>query len=213
MFSERGEGRGRAGFMIAAIATLSLSGAARAADLSGSGLVKALQMGGYVVVMRHAASPTAPPTAGEAEPDNPTRERQLDATGKATAAAMGVAVATLRIPFGEVWSSPTYRALQTVRLAGLPTPKTAPELGDKGVSMQAAGADQSAWLKAKAAERPRPGVDTLVVTHYPNLTAAFGQTAMGMTDGEELVFRPSAAGPPESIGRIRIEAWPGLAAR
>ena len=117
MISERGEGRGRAGFMIAAIATLSLSGAARAADLSGSGLVKALQMGGYVVVMRHAASPTATPTAGEAEPDNPTRERQLDATGKATALA---AVAAFTTGFIKAMSGAISARLS--RLMSLPAP-------------------------------------------------------------------------------------------
>ncbi len=68
--------RGRQGQVFAAVLIgLAAFGAAHAEDLSGPALVKALQHGGYVVVMRHASSPQAPPTAAEARPDKPNRER------------------------------------------------------------------------------------------------------------------------------------------
>lgn len=175
-----------------------------------SELIAALKAGGCVVVMRHASSPAAPPSAEAADPENTAHERQLDEAGRRSAAAFGAALKALRIPVGEVWSSPTYRALQTVRLAGLPSPHTSVDLGDGGQSMQAAGAAQTAWLRAKAAETPRPGTDTLVVTHNPNIQAAFGAEASGLADGEALVFRPSA-GAAMLLGRIKIEAWPALA--
>jgi phosphohistidine phosphatase SixA len=195
---------------IAILAALAAPGPARAEALSGAALVKALQGGGYVLVMRHAASPQTSPTASEADAGNPNHERQLDETGRTTASAMGQAIKALHLPVGVVWSSPTYRALQTARLAGLPTPQTAPELGDRGASMQATASDQSAWLKAKAAEPPKAGTDTLIITHFPNINAAFGQAAAGIADGEALVFKP---GQPEQgpVARIRIEDWPKLA--
>jgi hypothetical protein len=87
---------------------------------------------------------------------------------------------------------------------------TAPELGDGGVSMQAAGAVQASWLKAKTADTPKPGTDTFVVTHYPNVAAAFNGEASGLGDGEALVFHPSGGGA-ELVGRIKIEDWPALA--
>ncbi len=190
---------------------LAAAGSAGAGPLAGAVLVRALQRGGYVLVMRHASSPPAPPGAGDADPGNRRRERQLDAKGRRDAEAMGAAIRALRIPVGVVWSSPTYRALQTARLAGLPTPRVAAELGDRGKSMQAATERQAAWLRAAAAARPRARTDTIIVTQYPNIQAAFGRAADGMGDGEALVFRPDG-GAPILAARIAIERWPALAA-
>jgi phosphohistidine phosphatase SixA len=184
---------------------------ASAADLSGAALVGALQHGGYILVMRHASSPQTPPSAAEADPGNPNRERQLDTAGKAAAAAMGTAIRELHIRVGHVWSSPTYRALETARLAGLPTPTIAPELGDHGQSMSAATDDESAWLRAKADQRPRPGTDDILITHQPNIAAAFGQAAQGLGDGEALVFRPQGGGKSALVARIPMTDWPRLA--
>ncbi len=180
--------------------------------MDGAALARALQHGGYVLVMRHASSPPASPSAAEADPGNPDRQRQLDATGKAAAVAMGAAIHRLHIHVGQVWSSPTYRARQTARLAGWPTPMTAPELGDHGQSMSASTGQQAAWLRAKAAERPRPGTDVVLITHQPNIAAAFGQDAAGLGDGEALVFKPEGGGREELVGRIPMGDWPTLAA-
>ncbi len=108
----------------------------QAAPLSGASLVQVLQKGGYVLVVRHASSTDAPPTAKEADSGNTTRERQLDATGRKTAQAMGAAIHSLHIPVGKVLSSPTYRAKQTVQLAGLGKPTIFTQLGDAGHSME-----------------------------------------------------------------------------
>jgi len=194
------------------IAALAFGVAAHADPLAGAALVKALQGGGYVLVMRHASSPQPPPSAAEADPGNPGHERQLDEAGRRAAIAMGAAVLALRLPIGEVWSSPTYRALQTVRLAGLPAPMTAPELGDGGQSMQSASRDQAAWLRRQAARPPKAGSDTVIVTHFPNMSAAFGAAAAGLADGEALVFHPGGETANDPVARIRIEDWPRLAA-
>ena len=87
--------------------------------LSGQDLVAALRTGGYVIAMRHASSPSAPPAAAQADVGNVQLERQLDVAGRASARAMGEALRRLHIPVGKVLSSPTYRALETVRLAEL----------------------------------------------------------------------------------------------
>src|SRR5262245_731028 len=87
--------------------------------LSHSQLLAALRQGGLVIVMRHATSPPQPPTRADANPDNAALERQLDEKGRADATALGVAWRELKIPIGKVLSSPTYRALETARLAQL----------------------------------------------------------------------------------------------
>jgi hypothetical protein len=165
-----------------------------------------------VIVMRHAHAPSAPPSAAEADPGNTDRQRQLDQAGRETAVAMGAALRALHLRIGVVWSSPTYRALETARLAGLPPPMTASALGDNGASMQVVKGDQGAWLRAKAAQRPRPGADTFIVTQSPNIIAAFGPEAADLKDGEAMVFHPDGTGPPDLVAKVRIEDWPALAA-
>src|SRR5229473_3451003 len=125
-----------------------------AQTLSDGALINALRQGGYVLVMRHASSPREAPTKQSANADNVNLERQLDDNGRATAIAMGKALRELRIPVGEVFTSPTYRALETVRLAQFPNPRTQPELGDGGQGMQGVTESQSAWLKKRATQRP-----------------------------------------------------------
>ncbi len=56
----------------------------------------------------------------------------MDESGRAGATSMGTALRRLKIPIGAVLTSPTYRALETVRLARLENPKTYNELGDGG---------------------------------------------------------------------------------
>src|SRR5580700_8592874 len=97
-----------------AAAVLVATGTAHAETLSGEALVKALRQGGYVIVMRHASSPREAPDRQIANADNVNLERQLDEAGRASAIALGSALGQLKIPIGEVFTSPTYRALETV---------------------------------------------------------------------------------------------------
>jgi hypothetical protein len=128
---------------------------------------------------------------------------------------MGRAINTLSIPIGEVWSSPTYRALETVRLTSLPDPTTAVELCDGGQSMQAISKGQTVWLQAKVAERPRAATNMIIVTQFPNIGEAFGQNASGLAEGEALILRLGDAGSGEIVivGRVKIEEWPALASQ
>jgi phosphohistidine phosphatase SixA len=203
----------RLSFAALLVGVVTVAGTAQALILTGTPLVEALRHGGYVLVMRHGSSPASTPTADTAAPDNIRLERQLDEAGQKGAHAMGEAIKTLHIPIGDVLSSPTYRALETVRLASLPPPKIFDELGDGGISMRAANGAQATWLQRKAAERPRTNTNTFIVTHFPNITSAFGEDATNLAEGEVLVFRPDGKGGAKLVGRIKIEEWPSLATR
>jgi phosphohistidine phosphatase SixA len=191
--------------------TLALSvivaAAAHAQTLTGDQLLRALRQGGNVIVMRHASSPREAPDKQHANADNIKPERQLDETGRATSIAMGKALRELKIPIGEVLCSPTYRALETARLAELPAPKAVPELGDNGQSMSGGTAAQAAWLQKAVTAFPAQ-TNTVIITHLPNLTRAFPEPASGMADGEALIFASDGKGGAKVVGRIRIEAWP-----
>jgi phosphohistidine phosphatase SixA len=186
-----------------------LGAVAHAQTLQGDSLVKALRQGGYIIVMRHASSPREVPTKQAANPDNTTPERQLDAEGRASATAFGKALKDLKIPIGTVLASPTYRALETVKYAQLGTPQPRPELGENGQNMSGGTEAQAAWLQKQVTQFPS-GSNTILITHLPNLTRAFPQLAMGMADGEALIFAPDGKGGNTVVARVKIEDWPKL---
>lgn len=195
---------------VAVAAMLLGSSHASAQTLSGTALVTALREGGYVIVMRHASSPAMPPDKAHANPDNVKVERQLDAAGRDGATAMGNALRRLKIPVGVVLTSPTYRARETVKYAGLPNPQSVEQLGDGGQSMQAVADAAAAWLRERASQTPARGTNTILVTHLPNITRAFPDWQPPPADGESVVLRPTANGQAQVVARVRIEDWAGL---
>jgi phosphohistidine phosphatase SixA len=169
-------------------------------------VVEALQRGGCVLVMRHASAPIARPESRAAEADNSSRERQLDDSGKAWVRAMGQALKQLLIRVDEVFSSPTYRARETVRLAGFLQPRIITQLDE----LTTGNAD-SAWLRAKIVQPPQPGTNVLIVTHMPNILDSLDGTLSAIAPGEALVFRPEGTDVVELLAHIRIEHWSPLA--
>lgn len=182
----------------------------QAENLSGTELIDTLRQGGHVLLMRHASSPRKTPDTASANPDNTGLERQLDAAGRSNSTAMGNALRRRRIPIGQVFSSPTYRARETVRLAAFGQPELIPELGDGGRGMQPdSDGTRSEWLRTKLSERPSGRTNTVIVTHQPNIVGALGPQWSGIADGETLVLRAGAE-EPAVIARVKIEEWPTL---
>jgi phosphohistidine phosphatase SixA len=201
------------GRFAAAFTLLFMSGAAEpaaAASVARSALVAALKQGGHVLVFRHADSPAKLPDAKNAERDNPKHERQLSAAGKEGATKLGAALKRLGIPVGEVLVSPAYRAQQTARLAQLTNARIQDELTFEGTAMtETVTPAQAAWLKARAAVAPKTG-NTFIVTHSPNLAAAFPAITPALAAGEAAVFAPDGQGGTKLLGRLKIEDWAGL---
>lgn len=178
----------------------------------GSELVSQLRAGGYVIVMRHASSPKRPPDFTQANADNPEHERQLDLSGRLSATAMGAAFRELQIPVGSILSSPSYRALETVRYAQFGSANTYPQLEDFDSGVLDAADPRIAWLRTQALVRPAAGTNTIIVTHLANISAAFVQNSDALADGEALIFQPDGHGASPVIRRIKIEDWQKLTA-
>lgn len=193
----------RAGLIL--FVSVCVSAVADAQVLTGAALVKSLQAGGHVIVMRHASSPGEIPKTPNA--DNVPPERQLDEVGRATTTAMGEALRRLKIPVGEALTSPTYRARETARRIGLQNPKSVGELGEGAGSMQAVSPAQTEWLQKKVKEFPR-GTNTMLITHVPNINAAFAAETPALAQGEALVFATDGKGGARVVGRIKIDEWP-----
>lgn len=181
------------------------AGITDAQQLQGGALTKALRQGGYVIVMRHASSLREVPDKATANPDNVKPERQLDPEGRASSTAMGKALRDLKIPIGTVLTSPTYRALETIRYAQFSKPEAIPELGDNGQSMSGGTEAQATWLRKKVTELPK-GTNTLIVTHMPNMSRAFPESTSNLADGEAVIFGASGV-----VARVKIEEWTKLA--
>jgi phosphohistidine phosphatase SixA len=184
---------------------------ARGESPSAADLVAALQRGGYVILMRHASSASVAPDAAHTNADNVGQERQLDEQGRSSARTMGKALRRLKIAIGQVFSSPTYRALETVSVAGVGQPTPSSELGESapGMAGDKNGA-RAAWLRAKAAVAPAAGTNTLIVTHYPNIAEAFPQESTGLAEGEALILQPDKRGGVSLVARVKIDEWANL---
>jgi phosphohistidine phosphatase SixA len=205
--------RTRIDSLILGLVALGLTSIAAAADtgLSGAALVQALQRGGYVLVMRHANSPGTPPDKAAADPDNTRLERQLDDAGRKAATDIGVALKDRHIRVGALYVSPTFRALQTARLAQLGKPQIAPELDEPAQGMQGTALAASAeWLRHKTTEIPATATNSVLITHFPNVIAAFKADATGAAAGETFVFRPDGKGGTALVARIKPEDWAAL---
>ena len=180
-------------------------------SFAGQNLAAAMRTGGYVILMRHASSPPITPDASTANTDNPNLERQLDESGRSSAVALGEALRQLRIPIGQVLSSPAYRALETIKFAQLGPATLIAQLGDAGQSMVSdkSGA-RGAWLRAKTAEPPASGKNTFIVTHSPNIMEAYPQETAGLADGEALILHPDGHGAAAFVARVKINEWAHL---
>jgi phosphohistidine phosphatase SixA len=182
-----------------------------ARPVSAPQLAQLLRAGGYVLVMRHAESPLRRPSVLDAAPDNRRRERQLDAAGKASARVVGAGLRAFDIPIGAIFSSPTFRARETIRFAGLGKPILVPALaeGTRGMSGRAERSRVD-WLRAAVRRLPPAGTNTLIVTHTPNIVSAFGRRAVDVEAAEILVFQPSPGHRTRLIGRIDARQWARL---
>ncbi|MBC7802179.1 MAG: histidine phosphatase family protein [Gemmatimonadaceae bacterium] len=154
-------------------------------------LVDALRRGGYVVVMRHAATDRTQVDRGDLA--NRSGQRNLSPAGTVQAAAIGRALDALRIPIGAVLTSPVFRARDTADLAFGPgratitAELTADDYEPDGGRVMA----NVAWLQARIGTPPVAGNDILV-GHIVPLSMALGWSLRQASypEGAMAVFRP-----------------------
>jgi phosphohistidine phosphatase SixA len=173
--------------------------------LSDTALVTELQKGGHVIYFRHGTtSEQGEKDVAGADLDDCSRQRPLSDAGRAQTKGIGAAFKALRIPAGEVYSSPYCRCLDTARnIFGKATKSNFLHFA---VHLRSADRTSvTAQLLDVLATVPPPGTNTAVVSHTANLQEAVG--IWPKPEGVAHVFKPRGDGTFSYVGVMQPETW------
>lgn len=174
-------------------------------------IVATLRAGGLVILVRHGATFSDQADTDPLNFDNIAAQRNLNDTGKALAKAFGDALREVGVPVGKVYTSKYNRAYETAVLAGFKDAEKTPDLTEGGlvVSPNENGRRAEA-LRKMLATVPAPGMNTVLITHQPNIIAALGKDWFDVREGEASLFRPEN-GSYRLVARVQMEEWSRIA--
>ncbi len=182
---------------------LTMAFGARASD--DAALMAAMQEGGTVVYLRHAATDESEIDTGRLY--DRAGQRNLSATGREQARALGEAFRALGIRWSRILASPVYRAADTAHLA----------FGEENVEITMdivaddyAGGALRTMLEATRqllAETPPPGENLLLVGHRTPLEMVWRQDFPDtvLPEGAMAVFR-TGGGETRLLGTLPADA-------
>ncbi len=171
-------------------------------------LVAAMKQGGYVIVLRHGATNRNQADTDPLHRANIASQRLLSAEGRQVAARVGESFRKLGIPLGKVYSSEFNRAIETGKLVSGESVTPTPDVTEGGLVVTPAENDRRAKaLKGMASAKPNAGVNTLIVTHKPNILDAFGESWFGVKEGEASVFKPDGSSNLVLVARVQSADW------
>ncbi len=177
-------------------------------------LITSLKQGGYVLIFRHTATDDSHKDVYPFKFDDMSAQRQLSDKGRDMARQIGTAIKDFAIPVGDVYTSRLNRAVEAGKLISGREVKPVDALTDSS-NASASGMANPTGANAKAGQAvrqlvdapPKPGTNTLLVTHKTNIADAFGKEAGNVQEGEAFVYKASASGPASFAGRIKIADW------
>jgi len=174
-------------------------------------LATALQAGGLVILVRHGATFAEQADTDPLNHDNIAAQRQLNDNGKALAKTFGEALRQARVPIGKVYTSKFNRAYETATLAGFTDIEKTADLTEGGLVVSPRENDRrAAAMRTLLATAPKPGTNTLLVTHKPNILDALGKDWFDVKEGEAGIFRPEN-GKYVLVARVQMADWPRIA--
>jgi phosphohistidine phosphatase SixA len=175
---------------------------AQVPQLQANALVQALRAGGYVILMRHAAT-EAKLDADPVDLSDCKTQRNLSPEGRAAAQDIGKRIAALGIPIGDVDVSPYCRAKDTAALM-FGRADVVDGLRDAVVKDDSARAGAAAALRPLLAAPPPQGKNTIVVTHGFNAKAV---TGIDLLEAESVVAKPDGRGGFTIVADVKADAW------
>src|SRR5215468_1552268 len=209
VLSRRTVGAIAASFGLLAALGFAAPGRAAADDTN---IVQALRAGGLVIVVRHGATFADQADTDPLNFDNIAAQRNLNDKGKTLAKAFGDAIRQARVPVGRVFTSKYNRAYETAVIGGFKDIEKTADITEGGlvVSPNENSRRIDAFHKLLGTP-PRPGTNTILITHKPNIVDALGKDWFDVKEGEASIFRPEN-GSYKLIARVQMEEWPHLAA-
>jgi broad specificity phosphatase PhoE len=175
-------------------------------------LAAALRTGGFVIVMRHGSTFADQADTDPFHLENIGAQRNLDDKGKALAAAFGDALRKVGVPIGEVYTSQFNRGYETGVLAGFKDIKKTPDITEGGLVVSPKeNSRRSAALRQMASTAPKPGMNTIIISHKPNIVEAFGKDWFDIKEGEASIFKPEN-GKYVLVAKVQMDEWPRIAA-
>jgi broad specificity phosphatase PhoE len=174
-------------------------------------IAQALRAGGLVVVVRYGATFSDQADTDPLNFDNIAAQRNLKDNGKALAKSFGEALRQVGIPVGKVYTSKYNRAYETAVIAGFKDIETTSDLTEGGlvVSPNENNRRIEAFHKMLGTA-PKPGTNTILITHKPNVVDALGKDWFDVKEGEASVFRPEN-GSYRLFARVQMDDWSRIA--
>jgi phosphohistidine phosphatase SixA len=174
-------------------------------------IAQALRAGGLVIVVRHGATF---PDQADTDPlnfENIAVQRNLNDKGKALARDFGDALRQVGVPIGKVYTSKYNRAYETAVIAGFKDIEKTADLTEGGlvVSPNENNRRIEAFHKM-VGTAPKPGTNTILITHKPNIVDALGKDWFDVREGEASLFRP-VNGSYKLFARVQMDEWPRIA--
>jgi phosphohistidine phosphatase SixA len=193
---------------LSALLGIAVRGQASADDKD---IAQALRAGGLVIVVRHGATF---PDQADTDPlnfENIAAQRNLNDKGKALAKVFGDALRQVGVPIGKVYTSKYNRAYETAVIAGFKDIEKTADLTEGGlvVSPNENSRRVEAFRKLLGTA-PKPGTNTILITHKPNIVDALGKDWFDVKEGEASVFRPENGGY-KLLARVQMDEWPRIA--
>ncbi len=191
----------------AATPALAPTVASPSVELQASALVQALQAGGYVIFIRHAATDMSQPDTDRQNLANCDTQRNLSDQGRADSRAIGQAFQALGIPVGPVLASEYCRTRETAELAfgraaltrDLTALPSAPDETERQRRIDA--------LREILSTPPPSGTNTILVSHLFNIQ---GVMDISLVEGEAAIYRPRGEKDFVLVGSIEPDEWAAL---
>jgi broad specificity phosphatase PhoE len=197
--------------ILATLAAVALA-APQLASANDASVLQTLRDGGNIILVRHGATFTNQADTDPTHFENIAAQRTLNDKGVATAQGFGNALRAAAVPVGAVYTSKFNRAYQTATLARLQNIETSLDVTEGGLVVTTDENNRrAAALKKMLATAPKPGTNTVIVTHRPNILDALGKDWFDVKEGEATIFHVEN-GAPHLVARVPIEEWPHLVA-
>jgi phosphohistidine phosphatase SixA len=165
-------------------------------------LVGKLRDGGLTLVIRHA---TADNEINKQEKLSSCEfQRNLTEAGEEQAKAIGAGVRALKIPIGDVRSSPMCRTRDTAEIAFGKVTEDENLVSPGVIGTAADDKARAAELRRVVMEAASMGTNRVLVTHTGNIGTALGEETVA--EGETLVVDSRA----RLVGRVKAEEWATL---